>query len=80
VLYRLWTQVTVNYLHHNPASPCLVNAPLGYLSQTVKMYERELKELLVFYGVNTFQSIVQETKSDVVQDMVDSLVFFTTGD
>jgi len=44
------------------------------------MYERELKELLVFYGVNTFQSIVQETKSDVVQDMVDSLVFFTTGD
>jgi len=46
------TQVIVDYLHHNPASAHLVNAPLDYLSQILKMYTRELKGLLVFYNAN----------------------------
>ena len=74
------TQVIVDYLPHNPTSTHLANAPLGYLSLILDMYERELEGLLVFCDAIVFQSIVQETKSDVVQDMVHSFLFFATGD
>jgi hypothetical protein len=73
------TQVIADYLRHNPASAHLVNAPLGYQSLILEMYEKELKGLPVFCDANIFQSIVQETKSEVVQDMVHSF-FFTTRD
>jgi len=74
------TQVIADYLRHNPASAHLVNAPLGYQSLILEMYEKELKGLPVFCDANIFQSIVQETKSEVVQDMVHSFIFFTTRD
>lgn len=72
-------QVIANYLRNNPASACLVNTPLGYLSLILEMYERELEGLPVFCDANILQSIVQETKSDVVQDVVNPFILFTTG-
>ena len=72
-------QVIVDYLRHNPASAHLVNAPLGYLSLLLEVYERELEGLPVFCDANAniFQTIVHETKSDVVQNMVHSFRFFS---
>jgi hypothetical protein len=69
-------QVIVDYLRHNPASARLVNAPLGYLSLMLEMYEKELEGLPVFCDANIFQTIVHETRSEVVQDMVHSFHFF----